>query len=179
MKKYRGLFAVLLAVLLLLTGCQTDAGADKTPLKAVMQGNAEFYSVEDEKSLKLEQLTLDDGAPIRVQQFALLDLDGDGTQEVVLSLGVEKEEYYGFEVLRYQGEKVYGYRINYRALAQLKNDGTFMASEGAMLNTPSKLNFTDSGYAFQDLTIDLDVQEKKPDAVWYDFTDVKIAEVLG
>ena len=212
MRKIKSCFVMVLAVLLLLTGCQTastnQTGAEKQVLKEVLQNQTEFYDTTGAKNMKLEQLSIDDDTPLRVQKFAVLDLDGDSVQEVVLSLGLEVNENYGFQVLRYQDGAVYGYQMYYRAFKELKADGTFAWSGGAADNGFGTAVFTKEGYTVTNiaysesegnvngyLAISYYVEGKKvteqehhaawerqnakPYAVWYDFTDANITEALG
>ncbi len=71
------------------------------------------------------------------RSYALVDLDGDGVDEVVLSLAMGNSEYpYGFEIL-HECEKMgdypmpFGYPVNLRAFHDLCTDGTFQVSGGA------------------------------------------------
>jgi len=71
------------------------------------------------------------------RRFALVDLDGDGGEEVILSLAMGASEYpYGYEILHYSGEMAsypvpYAYPVVLRGLNDLCTDGTFTASSGA------------------------------------------------
>lgn len=82
---------------------------------------AEIYKVNDEMEMKEENRT-----------FALLDLDDDGTPELILPLALgDADSTYGFEILHYTDGDVLGYLLPYRGLHSLKEDGTFIASGGA------------------------------------------------
>ncbi len=71
------------------------------------------------------------------RSYALVDLDGDGGDEVVLSLAMGTSEYpYGYEILHYSEAMApypvpYAYPVALRALNGLRTDGTFTASGGA------------------------------------------------
>ncbi len=58
-----------------------------------------------------------------VDRFAVLDLDGDGEEEVILWIVVNDALDYGFEILRYHEGTVCGYTLGYREFMQLKSDG--------------------------------------------------------
>ncbi len=66
------------------------------------------------------------------RHFAIIDLDDDGTAEVVLPLAVgDRQTPYGFEILHYHDNKIQGYTMMYREFCGLKTDGTFVVSGGA------------------------------------------------
>lgn len=71
------------------------------------------------------------------RSYALVDLDGDGTDEVVLSLAMGDSEYpYGFEIVHWSEEMgeypmPFGYAVNLRGFNDLRTDGSFTASGGA------------------------------------------------
>jgi len=73
-----------------------------------------------------------------VEQFTVLDIDGDGLMEVVLSIGPIEERL----VLYYDNDIVYGYWFSYRGMNDLKKDGTFRSSGGMMNWSINKLNFS-------------------------------------
>ena len=74
-------------------------------------------------------------------RFTVLDMDGDGVTEVV----VELTEWEAFVVLNSGGDTVYGSEIVYRGLLDLKDDGTFTYSSGAMDNGVAVLSFRSGG----------------------------------
>lgn len=130
-----------------------------------------------------------------VPKFAIVDLDGDGMNEVVLwvQYGGYDE---GFEVLRYREGEVYGYHFWYREFMGLKADGTFEGSGGAADTAIMNMKFTEDGYVidtlYQSHGIDAHIiqyyangeliseeefdeavkrQNEKPDVVWYERTE--------
>lgn len=75
-------------------------------------------------------------------RFTVLDMDGDGVTEVV----VELAEWEAFVVLTWGGgSDVYGGEIVYRGLMNLKDDGTFTFSSGAMDNGVATMAFCSGG----------------------------------
>ena len=95
MKRFvRFLFAVLMLLLLLVgcTGTQEENGEPSAPdrnavLKAVLKGETEFYNFEHKISMSASALpTLYDGK-LRILDFTVLDMDGDGVSEAVFQLG--------------------------------------------------------------------------------------------
>lgn len=82
---------------------------------------AKIYKANDELEMKEENRT-----------FALLDLDDDGTPELILPLAIgDSDSIYGFEILHYIDGDILGYVLPYRAFYPLKEDGTFISSGGA------------------------------------------------
>ena len=179
--------------------------------KAVLQGNTEFFSVDANKNLNISQLnqsvSSDSGITAKATRFAIVDLDNDGAQEVILWLTVNNDDYYGFEVLRYQNGVVYGYTLWYRSFMNLKADGTFSFSGGAADNGFGTVKFTENTYAIDEITYSessydsndnrsvsyfvnhesatedefmsaVDLQSEKADAEWHDFTDDNIGTIL-
>lgn len=74
-------------------------------------------------------------------RFTLMDMDQDGVNEAI----VELTEWEAFVVLTYADEKVYGGELVYRGLLDLKDDGTFSYSSGAMDNGVAELTFRSGG----------------------------------
>jgi len=103
--------------------------------KAVLLGQAELFDTYAKKNMNISQLaqtvTPDPDITVEVTKFALIDLDHDGTPEVVLWLAIGENDSVGFEVLRYQDGVVYCYTFWYRMFYNLKADGTFWFSSGA------------------------------------------------
>lgn len=181
--------------------------------KAVLQGKTEFFSVNANKNLNISQLNQsvsdDSSVTAKATKFAIVDLDNDGSPEVILWLTVNNDDYYGFEVLRYQNGAVYGYTLWYRAFMNLKADGTFSFSSGAADNGFGTVKFTENTYSIDKITYSessydsdnnmsvsyfvdhesatedeflaaVNQQSEKADATWYDFTDDNIeAEFSG
>ena len=74
-------------------------------------------------------------------RFTVLDMDGDGVTEVV----VELTEWEAFVVLISGGESVSGSEFSYRGMLDLKDDGTFTYSSGAMDNGVAVLSIRSGG----------------------------------
>ena len=111
---------------------------DTSPLgvyKSILLNDAEFFSTDANKYLKISQLDQtvsdDPGVSATAVKFTTVDLDYDGIPEVILWLAVNNDDYFGFEILRYKDGMVYGYTMWYRAFMELKTDGTFSFSSGA------------------------------------------------
>jgi hypothetical protein len=121
--------------------------------KAVLAGNTTFYS-DAGKNININQLNqvIGDGSAASVEKFAVIDLDGDGSAEVVLWPKVGNNDSLGFIILRCSGGTVYGYTMYYRTFNDLKVDGTFSFSSGAGDHGFGKISFTNSGYSVQKIT---------------------------
>ena len=183
---------------------QGSSGAALSAYKSVMQNNAAFFSADDNQNMYLDQLAdsfaEDAGEPLAFTKFAVVDLDHDGIPEVILWETVNGVVDYGFEVLHYQDGVVYGYSFVYRALMQLKVDGTFSFSSGAADSGFGTVKFNKDAYTIDEVTysqssndsnnnfivtyfvnhspatandfnLAVDNQGKKNDVAWYGFTD--------
>lgn len=86
---------------------------------------SEFYEYGDEMGTTEDQKT-----------FALLDLDDDGTPELILPLVIGPNRGYdnivSYLILRYVEGEVLGYSVPFRGFYPLKTDGSFSSSGGAL-----------------------------------------------
>ena len=118
--------------------------------KAILIDNANFISTDlqnQELNLtEIKKIITDDEITVNITQFAMLDLDSDGQNEIVLWIQINGISDYGFEILRYQNGAVYGYTLPYRELMNLKTDGTFLFSGGAADYGIGKVKFSENGY---------------------------------
>lgn len=181
--------------------------------KSVLLGQSNFIctSLENE-SLHISEIgravTDDDSVTVSATKFAMIDIDGDGEDEVVLLLQINGISDYGFEILHYRNGEIYGYTLPYRAFMNLKTDGTFLFSGGAADYGIGKMTFSETGYSVRalaysqsgydennELTIQYFVndescsedefndvisgQEQKADVEWYDLSENNVNAVLG
>lgn len=175
--------------------------------KAVLQGNTEFFSTDANNNLNISQLNQavsdDSNVTAIATKFAIVDLDNDGTSEVILWLTVNNDDYYGCTVLRYQNGVIYGYTLWYRSIMDLKANGTFSFSSGAADSGFGTVTFTENTYTINKITYiessydsnnnmrvsyfvnresatedeflsAVNRQGEETDASWYDFTDENI-----
>ncbi len=189
---------------------EVDSNVDKKysalrAYKAVLKSECKYLSIDERTYVYLDKyknfmgMNLD--KPVKTARFTVVDLDSDEIPEVVLYI-----EDIGYIVLHYVKDEVFGYNIVYRALLQLKMDGTFGFSSGAADNGVGKLIFSDNsseidsiGYAKSnfsngDISIRYYVNQKevleeeyyafsekqrnKKDVVWYEFTNDNIEFVF-
>ncbi len=167
---------------------------------AVLGGQESFWHVEAQEYMTLSQVTrVYDGQPVSFPRYAIADVDQDGSNEIILSQNVGGNEYYGYLVLKTADGVVYGHEVFYRAMLSLKADGTFSFSSGAVDNGFGYMSLSANGAALHELAasesgnerIDfylegqpvsqavyeaaVDLQERKPEAVWYELTPENLA----
>lgn len=145
-------FSLLCMFLILITGCgskkedtvkQEETSKDEITLKDIYlevledkknyinEGEEEITFSEYLKDyLELFDLTL---------TYAVLDMDKDGKEEMVIGIENTDEPYL---ILNYEDNVVYGYLVTYRGMQNLKTDGTYQASGGADVNVVAYSTFT-------------------------------------
>lgn len=139
-----------------------------------------------------------------VTEFAVLDLDGDGSQEVVLQVTDVANDMGGYVVLRQDGDEIYGYPSHWRTFWQLKTDGTFTYSSLAGTEEGvASVSFVEEGLTMEPLIrcelgaentayeVDhqpvseaeyetaLKAQTQKPDAVWHELNEANISQLTA
>ncbi len=143
MKRIFSAIICVVCMALLLSSCaleETKQHDHVALYRRVMQNETSFISVPGGTARCLSQLNDADFAFLR---FALADVDNDGRAEVVIALALGQDEYYGYLVLDERSGAVYGYEIWYRAMLELKADGTFSFSSGAADNGFGYFEFGD------------------------------------
>ena len=149
--------------------------------KAILLENGSFVNTDlQNQGINLQEINLasigkavtdDDSVTVTADKFTVIDLDGDGENEIVLWIQVNGVVDYGFEILHYQEGTVYGSTWPYRMFMGLKTDGTFIYSSGRMETGIGKLKFAEDGHAFiEELNDDIDYQDGKTDVTWYDIS---------
>lgn len=182
--------------------------ADKTEdamdaYRAVLLGEAQFlYTAEGSSELmdiaKVPSIFSPYSSYADFWKFAVVDLDGDGGQEVVCQTMDAAGDMSGYLILHWKDGAVYGFTSHYKTFMDLKTDGTYSYS-----NLPAteegicRIRFTETDYA-ADAIISMVTddnwesfayfaggepvtaeaydamvkqQQEKPDAAWHDFTD--------
>lgn len=83
-----------------------------------------------------------------ITRFALLDLDGDGADELVLAIDYGGEEEY--VILTCHDGAVYANQVVYRGFLSPKADGTFEWSNGAFDSSASRARFENGVLVYED-----------------------------
>lgn len=164
-------------------------------------GNVEAMSITDVPSLFDAYDSF-----MKIWEFSVVDLDGDGEEEVVLFVTGAAGDMGGKVILHQIGGEVYGYITDNRTLVDLKTDGTYVYSDQAGLAeagiavvtgfsgteyTVDKLSWAAGTYEGWDTFVVghqpateeeyLDAvsrQDKKQAAEWFDFTNENIDTIL-
>ena len=178
--------------------------------RAVLAGEKDFIIADTGESLTIGQIketvTEDEDVAVSIVEFTVLDLDGDGVPEVLLSLQINSGAG-AVVIMRCQDMTIYGYTAWYREFSDLKQDGTFSFSSGASNNgfgrirfengdfTVDRIAYVESSYdsdnnkgvsyfvnyksvSEAEFVLALEQQDEKPDARWYAFTEENIEELL-
>lgn len=158
--------SVALLVALVATACSAGNTSDNstpTPISAdiqdVLTGNHQFsYTNDDGSNLAsvsiadLPALFNPDDDYMAIQNYVMVDLDGDGVEEAVLLVVGVAGDTGGYLVLHRIDDNVYGYRTGYRTFENLKTDGTFGysdnigAKEGVAI-----IGFTENSFVMNDV----------------------------
>lgn len=184
-----------------------------TNFEDILLGNAEFLYVSEgasqAKNISDVPVLFDpDDDYMKIWEFAVQDLDGDGSAEVILSVQGISGDTGGSLILHRMGGQVYGYRVRNNAFSWLKADSTYYYYDpsGAVEHGICFItNFTETGYTTEKITYgrpplrDVDwatfvvdyepatdmeffaainIQNNKPDAVWHEFTEENIKSVF-
>ena len=186
----------------------TNAGSI---IEAVLLGDTQFLYVSDGNTETIDitdiPLLFDaDDSFMKIWNFSVVDLDGDGEEEVILSVIGVAGDMSGKMILHQIGDEVYGYACDSRTLEELKTDGTFGFSDptgvveggiGAITDfseldyTIDKISYgTGTHEGWNTFIVDhqpateeeyfdaADAQSEKPDAAWYDFTNENIIDIF-
>ena len=223
MKKHLqcGLTAAL-TLALLLTACgQKEADANDTPPSA-QAGNLyeDFFTGDGTVTANLINAGVEastasfrapdvyatkgvDGSDMdwTITRFALLDLDGDGADELVLAIDYSGEEEY--VILTCYDGAVYANQIVYRGFLTPKADGTVAWSNGAFDNGYARFRFENGVLVYDDFAVMIDngssvtytlngenvseedynaftaEQDAKDDLAWTDFTVEAVSAALA
>lgn len=188
----------------------TNASVDET-FKSVLLGETQFRYPSDGK---IGTITIADVPSLfdandpfmKIWQFAVDDLNGDGEDEVILFVVGAAGDTGGKVILHQIGGTVYGYITDDRTLVDLKTDGTFNFSDPtgvAEAGIAAITNFSENGYTVDKISYEtgtyegwntfvvdhqpateeeyqnaVSEQEKKQNAEWYDFNDENIITML-
>lgn len=82
-------------------------------------------------------------------RFLLLDLDGDGLEELLLWLRSDSDNNAGFWALRFSDEIVRGYFFPSDSFEKLKSDGAFLTGDNPYNTGIGRVEFSASGWDFR------------------------------
>ena len=191
---------------------EQSSGSEEKSYKSVLLGESHFRNRSGliNESLNISEINQvvseDDWVTARVLKFAVIDLDGDEEEEVVLWIQANSDLDWGFEILHYLDGEIYGYPIWYRSFMDLKTDGTFSTSYSAADRGVGRMTFSETGYSISEAytyttflgdgeyTVEYFVdnepcsmddyfdvvegQAQKADVEWYDFSEDNINAVF-
>jgi len=137
-----------------LVQAQTKAALEK--YKKILNNESPFY--EGSSSVYINDFN--------IRQFALVDMDGDNIPEFILNDTSNGDTF----VLEFNGSNgaVYGKKYSYRAMNNLKKDGTFNWSNSAFDSGAGRLRL--SGPYGQRTIFIAAHQDSKEDVVWHELT---------
>lgn len=130
-----------------------DSEQAKVKFEAILSGKDGFLNRDQAEGMTIAQYCESFGAAaeadFRITQFAVSDLDHDGTPELILWENINGIDDCGFLVIRYDGNGgAVGYEFSYRQLIDLKYDGTFGYSGGVASTGFATLVFKDMGWEY-------------------------------
>lgn len=148
--------------------------------KAILLEDGGFVNIDhrdEDRKLNIENIkevvSDEDWVTARVTKFTILDLDGNGEDELVLWIQANEDLDFGFEILYCQDQEVYGFTLPYRGFMDLKTDGTFDTAGGIEDSEDyygvGRLRLSERGYTIEDAS-DSGSQVGKTSAEWYDLT---------
>ena len=150
-------FVLALVGVFALASCSSNS----TPvnMQDVLKGNQPFYYAADGGSdlasvniADIPSLLNPDDAYMAIQNYAVIDLDGDGSEEAVVFVCGAAGDTGGYLVLHSSDDHVYGYRTDYRTFGNLKTDGTFIYSDDlGSKEGIATIGFTQNGLVITDV----------------------------
>lgn len=108
-----------------------------------VMNNKQKFIDENNNEILLKDLEIVESQKAEVSKYAFVDLDKDGTQELVI---YTTSDYGAYVILHYSEEKVYGYMIGIRSLENLKADGSFTGSNGVNSTQYLRMTFDKNTY---------------------------------
>ena len=126
-----------------------DVLKGKQPFYYAADGGPDFASVN---IADIPSLLNPDDAYMAIQNYAVIDLDGDGSEEAVVFVCGAAGDTGGYLVLHSRDDHVYGYRTDYRTFENLKTDGTFIYSDDlGSKEGVAAIGFTQDGLVITDV----------------------------
>lgn len=125
----------------------------KDKYESILSDEGVFFNWDQAEGMTItrfcESFETAEGSDFNIIQYALSDLDHDGTPELILWENINDVDDCGFLVIRYDGAGgAIGYEFSYRGLIDLKYDGTFGYSGGVANTGFATLAFSDKGWEY-------------------------------
>ena len=124
---------------------ENTSNSTKQLLLNVMNNKQKFLD-EYNKEVFFKDFKIVENQTAKVDKYAFVDMDKDGTEELVI---YTTSDYGAYVILHYENNKVYGYMIGVRSLENLKTDGSFMGSSGANSSEYSRMTFNKNSYSIK------------------------------
>ena len=162
----------------------------KEKYKAILLGEEDFirYKIEDRINIGdvRSLISSDERIMARVVRFTIIDLDGNGEDEIVLWIQRGWDDSWWSPYSDWDSvtlycfhQDIYGITQYYRAFRDIKADGTFWSSGGAAYSGASRIKFVDRDWGYERYDVSSEGFDEKPDAPAYDFTQENIELVFG
>ena len=137
------LVAIIASVVIAACFLTNPISSNKTQMLLDVLNNERTFINESGDTVYLKNhrpFNLIDAVP---EKYALVDLDGDSKEELVIHT---TQKFGAYTVFHIYNKMVYGYDFSERGLIDLKEDGTFVESSGAGLNRYVALRFVKDKY---------------------------------
>jgi len=108
--------------------------------------NGEYFDITRLKEMMAPYVDY----PVEADSFYLVDLDHDGTPELILAVPIGTDTFR--LILRYEDNIVYSFCFPGRAFNDLRKDGTFWASSGANESGICSITFSKEQYTVDEFT---------------------------
>lgn len=145
-------------MIVLFTGCNFDktidtsnnTSSDVTPwdeaylYKNVLNNKDLLYDVDANEKIYISVFL--NNRQLTMSKYSIVDLNSDGSPEIVGWLSRENNDYWGFLVLHCEDDMIYAYELAYRTFNKLKTDGTFMYSSSASDYGIGRIDFVSGTY---------------------------------
>ena len=157
------------------TNTQTQAKINDRLIGKVFENQAAFYDTATQKEVYLKDYVSSgylipsdsdknenvgnhvsqESEKVEMNRWCVADMDSDGNSELLIELSNTD-----ILVLHRESDTVYGWEFPFRGMEQIKEDGTFISSGGAVVNFIEKLKFDGKNCSFIELCcMDMDEQD--------------------
>ena len=111
------------------------------------------FIAESGEEILFNEYVLPNEKTTEAEEYAFVDLDKDGIEELAVLTTADYGEYI---VFRYEevSEKVYAYLIGIRAFQEVKTDGSFRGSSGADSHSYLEMEFADNKMQIKTIAVD-------------------------